>query len=58
MDPEASKATENLRERLEELRDALLARDTEGAAAMLPMIEDTYRKCRDAYLPPVLHRQP
>ena len=52
MEPEAGKAAEDLRERLEELRDALLAGDTEGAKAMLSKVEEAYRKCRDAYLPP------
>ena len=50
MNPEAGQATEDLRERLEELRDALLAGDTDGAKAMLPTVEAAQRKCRDAYL--------
>jgi hypothetical protein len=52
MEPEAGKAAEDLRERLEELRDTLLAGDTDVAKAMLPKVEEAYRKCRDAYLPP------
>lgn len=42
-------ATEDLQEGLEELRDALLAGDVDGAKTMLPKIEDAYRKCRGAY---------
>jgi hypothetical protein len=52
MDTEAGKAAEDFRERLEEVRDALLANDVAGAKAMLPKVEEAYRKCRDAYLPP------
>lgn len=48
MDPEASKLTEDLRERLEDLRDALLAGDASGAKEMLPTIESAYVRCRDA----------
>ena len=52
MEPGAGLAAEDLRERLEELRDALLAGDLGGAKAMLPKADEAYRKCRDAYLPP------
>jgi len=49
MDAEAGKATEDLREELEELRDALLADDLAKAKEMLPKVEAAYRKCRDSY---------
>jgi hypothetical protein len=49
MDAEAGAATEDLRERLEELRDALLTGDVDGAKTMLPKIEEAYHKCRAAY---------
>ena len=45
----ATKATEEQRERLEELRDALLAGDVTGARGMLPRVEEAYRRCRAAY---------
>lgn len=51
MDPETSKATEDLRERLEELRDALLENDLGKAKELLTPVEETYRKCRDRYRP-------
>ena len=54
MEPEAGEAAEDLRERLEELRDTLLAGDIDGAKAMLPKVEEAYHKCRDAYLSPTL----
>jgi hypothetical protein len=49
--PEATKHTENLRERLEELRDALLAGNLSKARERLPAVEAAYRECRKAYLP-------
>jgi uncharacterized membrane protein YraQ (UPF0718 family) len=49
MDAEAGKATEDLRERLEELRDALLADDLPRAKELLAPVEEAYRKCRDRY---------
>lgn len=52
MDPEAGHATEDLRERLEELRDALLADDVAKAKELLVPVEAAYRKCRDHYRPP------
>ena len=52
MDAEAGKATEDLRERLEELRDALLADDLAKAKELLAPVEEAYRKCRDCYQPP------
>jgi uncharacterized protein len=49
MSPEVTKVTEDLRERLEELRDALLAGDLTAARQMLPKVEEAYRRCRAAY---------
>lgn len=49
MDPETSKATEDLRERLEELRDALLENDLARAKELLGPVEEAYRRCRDHY---------
>jgi uncharacterized membrane protein YraQ (UPF0718 family) len=49
MDTEVTKVTEDLRERLEELRDALLAGNVTEAKEMLPKVEEAYRRCRAAY---------
>jgi hypothetical protein len=49
MDPEAGKITEDLRERLEDLRDALLADDLAKAKELLPIVEKAYVKCRDCF---------
>jgi uncharacterized membrane protein YraQ (UPF0718 family) len=49
MDPEVTQATEDLRERLEELRDALLASNVTEAKGMLPKVEEAYRRCRAMY---------
>jgi hypothetical protein len=49
MDVEAGQATEDLRERLEELRDALLANNLAEAKAMLPQVEKAYQRCRSSY---------
>ena len=49
MDAEVTKVTEDLRERLEELRDALLAGNVAEAKEMLPRVEEAYRLCRAAY---------
>ena len=49
MDPEATQATEDLRERLEELRDALLGNNLAEAKEMLPKVEKEYRHCRSSY---------
>lgn len=49
MNEAAGKATEDLRERLEDLRDALLANEPAKAKQLLPAVEDAYRKCRDCY---------
>jgi hypothetical protein len=51
MDAETGKATEDLRERLEELRDAILANDLDKAKGLHPAVEEAYRKCRDRYQP-------
>ena len=48
-DAEAAQATEDLRERLEELRDALLANNLAEAKEMLPKVEKAYRRCRSSY---------
>jgi hypothetical protein len=50
MDEEVSKVTEDLREELESIRDAILAGDLADAKAGLPKLEGAYRKCREAYL--------
>lgn len=49
MDAEAGQATEDLRERLEELRDALLANNLAEAKEMLPKVEKAFRHCRTSY---------
>jgi uncharacterized membrane protein YraQ (UPF0718 family) len=49
MEPEATQATEDLRERLEDLRDALLADNLPEAKEMLPQVEKAYRRCRSSY---------
>lgn len=51
LDPETGKATEDLRERLEELRDAILADDLDKAKELLTPVEEAYRKCRHCYQP-------
>jgi uncharacterized protein len=51
LDPEAGKLTEDLRERLEDLRDALLAGKVQEAKGIVPTVEAAYRACRAAYLP-------
>jgi hypothetical protein len=38
--------TDDLRERLEEVRDALLADDRDGARGLLPKVEESYRRYR------------
>lgn len=50
-DAAAGQHAEDVRERLEEVRDALLAGDTEGAIALVPAVEAAHRRCRDAYEP-------
>jgi uncharacterized protein len=51
MDTNITQVTEDLRERLEELRDALLADNLAEAKGLLRKVEAAYRKCRDAYTP-------
>jgi uncharacterized membrane protein YraQ (UPF0718 family) len=49
IDPEVTQATEELREKLEDLRDALLADNLSAAKEHLPEVEEAYRRCRLAY---------
>ena len=49
LDADAGRATEELRERLEELRDAMIANDPETAKRLLKPVEEAARKCRDSY---------
>jgi hypothetical protein len=49
MDPEVTQVTEDLREWLEDLRDALLANNLTEAKEMLPKVEEAYRRCRSSY---------
>ena len=51
MDAKAAHVTEDLRERLEDLRDALLAGNLAEAKETLPRVEAAYRSCREAFLP-------
>jgi uncharacterized membrane protein YraQ (UPF0718 family) len=51
MNAEASKAAEDLRERLEDLRDELLASRLDEAKKLVPKVQDAYWKCRGLYLP-------
>jgi hypothetical protein len=48
MDPGVTKSTADLRERLEDLRDALLAGRLPEAREMVPRVEEAYRTCRGA----------
>jgi uncharacterized protein len=50
LDPEVAQATEDLRERLEDLRDALLADDLSQAKELLPQLGEAYLHCRAMYL--------
>jgi len=52
MDEEVGKVTEDLREELEAIRDSILAGDLKSAKDGLPKLEEVYRRCREAYLPP------
>lgn len=49
MDPETAEVTDDVRERLEEMRDALLAGDQESARKKIPEVEAAHRKCRAHY---------
>jgi hypothetical protein len=51
LDPGAAKLAEDLRERLEEVRDALLADDVAEAKNLLPAVETAHRRCREAFQP-------
>jgi len=48
-DPQVATATEELRERLEEMRDALIADQIEEAQDMRSRVEEAFRACRAAY---------
>jgi hypothetical protein len=50
LDPQARQVAEDLRERLEQLRDALLQQRLDDARAAVPQVEDSYRVCRRSYL--------
>ena len=58
MDAETGKATEDLRARLEDVRDAILAEDLCKAKELLTPLEEAYRKCRDRYPPPQAQKSP
>jgi hypothetical protein len=49
MDPKATQATEDLRERLEDLRDALLANQVAEAKEILPKVDEAYLRCKALY---------
>jgi uncharacterized protein len=51
MDPKVTELTEDLRERLEDLRDALLADQVAEAKEILPKVQKAYQLCRAAFLP-------
>lgn len=51
LDPEAAKRAEDLRERLEEIRDALLDGDADGAIGRITPVEAAYQACRAAFHP-------
>jgi hypothetical protein len=51
LDRQAVQAAEDLRERLEEMRDAVLAGDTSKAREMFAVVEAAYRQRRAAYRP-------
>jgi hypothetical protein len=48
-DEERSKLTEDLRERLEDLRDAMIAGDLAAAKSQVQTVEAAHRRCREAY---------
>ncbi|AWM36609.1 putative permease [Gemmata obscuriglobus] len=48
---EQARSADDLRERLEEVRDALLANDATVAESALPALERAYRTCRTAFAP-------
>ena len=49
MDKEVAEVTEDLREWLEKLRNALLAGNLTEARELVPNVDEAYRKCRAAY---------
>ncbi len=49
LDAGTGRTTEDLRERLEDLRDALLADRLDDAKGLLPPVEEAYRQCRSCY---------
>ena len=51
MNAQASKSAEDLRERLEDLRDELLANRLEGAKSFVPKVHDAYWDCRVLFEP-------
>jgi hypothetical protein len=51
IDPETKQATEDLRERLEDMRDALLANKLAEAKGLMPKVEQAYRTCRSSFRP-------
>jgi uncharacterized membrane protein YraQ (UPF0718 family) len=51
LDPEHAKTAEDVRERLEDVRDALLASKLQEAKDLLKDVEAAHRKCRSVYLP-------
>ena len=51
MNAEASKSAEDLRERLEDLRDELLAGRLEEAKMLVPKVQDAYWNCRSLFQP-------
>ncbi len=53
MNPKASKSAEDLRERLEDLRDELLANHLEKAKSFVPKVQDAYWDCRVLFEPGV-----
>ena len=48
LDEEVRTTTEDLREELEKVRDAILAGDVAAAKKMIPTVQAAYKKCRDA----------
>jgi uncharacterized protein len=48
-DPRLTEVTEDLRERLEDVRDALLAGNLDQAREVLPRVEEAYQRCQAAY---------
>jgi uncharacterized protein len=51
MNPKASKSAEDLRERLEDMRDELLANHLEKAKSFVPKVQEAYWDCRVLFEP-------